>query len=175
MSDLPKQLSVSSFRFMTSSSLLLCCSWSWPVLEWVMQFIDQIYTYAMTKGAEPIYLHLIRPFLKPYTPAIDQVLDFAQLVGDIVFGLAVFPFVYILRWWNSKFGTVSKCSDVETDTSSCPISSTSGIKTQPPTSHAYSSKPMKATEGLVSKSRQPASGLPPGQEKAPVSSTTSCV
>jgi len=135
-----------------------------------MQFINQAYTYAMMKGAEPIYLHLIRPFLKPYTPAIDQVLDFAQVVGDIVFGLAVLPFVYVLGWWKSKFGTVSKCSIVETDTSSCPISSTSGIRSRPPTNHASSSKAME-----VSKSRQPASRLPPGQEKVPVSPIISCV
>lgn len=35
MNDLLRQLSVFSFHFMTNSSPLLYCSWSWPVPEWV--------------------------------------------------------------------------------------------------------------------------------------------
>ncbi|PBK93877.1 hypothetical protein ARMGADRAFT_902046, partial [Armillaria gallica] len=43
------------------------------------------------KGAEPIYLHVIRPLLKPYTASVDALLDLARMFGDIIFVLSTFP------------------------------------------------------------------------------------
>lgn len=51
------------------------------------------------KGAEPIYLHVIRPFLKPYTASVDALLDLARMFGDIMFVLSAFPIRYIHTWW----------------------------------------------------------------------------
>ncbi|KAK0447779.1 hypothetical protein EV421DRAFT_161672 [Armillaria borealis] len=51
------------------------------------------------KGAEPIYLHVIRPFLKPYTASVDALLDLARMFGDIMFVLSTFPIRYIHTWW----------------------------------------------------------------------------
>ncbi|KAK0499552.1 hypothetical protein EDD18DRAFT_1151653 [Armillaria luteobubalina] len=51
------------------------------------------------KGAEPIYLHVIRPFLKPYTASVDALLDLARMFGDIIFVLSAFPIRYIHTWW----------------------------------------------------------------------------
>ncbi|KAK0491527.1 hypothetical protein IW261DRAFT_1602209 [Armillaria novae-zelandiae] len=51
------------------------------------------------KGAEPIYLHVIRPLLKPYTASVDALLDLARMFGDIIFVLSAFPMRYIHTWW----------------------------------------------------------------------------
>lgn len=51
------------------------------------------------RGAEPIYLHVIRPFLKPYTASVDALLDLARMFGDIMFALSAFPIRYIYAWW----------------------------------------------------------------------------
>ncbi|KIM76421.1 hypothetical protein PILCRDRAFT_48787, partial [Piloderma croceum F 1598] len=37
------------------------------------------------RGAEPIYLHLIRPLIKPYVSTVDPLLDLARMFGDIFF------------------------------------------------------------------------------------------
>jgi hypothetical protein len=43
------------------------------------------------QGAEPIYLHLIRPLLKPHTTTIDMILDFVATLGDFFFALLMIP------------------------------------------------------------------------------------
>ncbi|KAL0576176.1 hypothetical protein V5O48_005817 [Marasmius crinis-equi] len=42
------------------------------------------------KGAEPIFLHVLRPLLRPYTGTIDMILDIFRMVGDIIFALLTF-------------------------------------------------------------------------------------
>ncbi|KAK0207025.1 hypothetical protein DFS33DRAFT_1318531 [Desarmillaria ectypa] len=51
------------------------------------------------RGAEPIYLHVIRPLLKPYTASVDALLDLVRMFGDIMFVLSAFPIRYIHAWW----------------------------------------------------------------------------
>ncbi|KAF8076798.1 hypothetical protein FPV67DRAFT_1360883, partial [Lyophyllum atratum] len=43
------------------------------------------------RGAEPIFLHLIRPLVKPYAPTIDMLLDIARMIGDITFAILDIP------------------------------------------------------------------------------------
>ncbi|KAF5364182.1 hypothetical protein D9756_000331 [Leucocoprinus leucothites] len=124
------------------------------------------------RGAEPIYLHIIRPFLKPYTSTIDQLLDFVHVVGDVVIGLASLPFIYAIQWWNRKFGTVQESLDTETESSSSPVSPAIELKTRLSVSRASTSKPARATAGLVPKPRQPVLKKPSttlgGQKKGQV-------
>ncbi|KIY73900.1 hypothetical protein CYLTODRAFT_448503 [Cylindrobasidium torrendii FP15055 ss-10] len=56
------------------------------------------------KGAEPIYLHIIRPVLKPYAPTVDAILDLCRMAGDIVFLMAATPIRAVIAYipW---FGT----------------------------------------------------------------------
>ncbi|KAJ8087147.1 hypothetical protein PM082_005975 [Marasmius tenuissimus] len=42
------------------------------------------------KGAEPIFLHVLRPLLRPYTATIDTILDILRMIGDIIFALLTF-------------------------------------------------------------------------------------
>lgn len=64
-----------------------------------MVLIDHLYLIALPQGAEPIYLHVIRPLLKPYTASVDALLDLARMFGDIMFVLSTFPIRYIHTWW----------------------------------------------------------------------------
>ncbi|KAG7097483.1 hypothetical protein E1B28_004825 [Marasmius oreades] len=42
------------------------------------------------RGAEPIFLHVIRPLVRPYTATIDTVLDLLRMIGDIIYALSSF-------------------------------------------------------------------------------------
>ncbi|TFK43904.1 hypothetical protein BDQ12DRAFT_596897 [Crucibulum laeve] len=64
------------------------------------------------RGAEPIYLHVIRPFLKPYTPALDSAFDLFHMIGDFLFALAMYPLRLVWEQWQASFYTYSYTSDV---------------------------------------------------------------
>ncbi|KAF6748951.1 hypothetical protein DFP72DRAFT_915116 [Ephemerocybe angulata] len=51
------------------------------------------------RGAEPIFLHIIRPLIKPYTSTLDGVFDLLRHIGDFLFALSSFPVhLAIARW-----------------------------------------------------------------------------
>ncbi|KAJ6560289.1 hypothetical protein B0H19DRAFT_868363, partial [Mycena capillaripes] len=52
------------------------------------------------RGAEPIFLHIIRPLLRPYTSTIDALSDVGRMFGDIIFLLLTYPFHAVLSWWH---------------------------------------------------------------------------
>ncbi|KAK2465933.1 hypothetical protein APHAL10511_001574 [Amanita phalloides] len=64
-----------------------------------------------SRGAEPIYLHIIRPFLKPYTETLDSVLDLMFVIGDIALATIFAPMNAILGIWKRIFGRGDKPSD----------------------------------------------------------------
>ncbi|EJF62316.1 hypothetical protein DICSQDRAFT_32402, partial [Dichomitus squalens LYAD-421 SS1] len=43
------------------------------------------------KGAEPVFLHVIRPVIKPYTVPLDALCDTATSFGDLVILVALIP------------------------------------------------------------------------------------
>ncbi|KAI6163172.1 hypothetical protein EDD17DRAFT_516648 [Pisolithus thermaeus] len=51
------------------------------------------------KGAEPLYLHVIRPFIKPYSIIVDPILEIVRDVGDFVFALLQVPMDYVRSTW----------------------------------------------------------------------------
>ncbi|KAH7931329.1 hypothetical protein BV22DRAFT_966050, partial [Leucogyrophana mollusca] len=53
------------------------------------------------RGAEPLFLHVIRPLIKPYTATLDSLLDLARLIGDFLFALSQVPVDYTRAWWSS--------------------------------------------------------------------------
>ncbi|KAG5648712.1 hypothetical protein DXG03_000059 [Asterophora parasitica] len=53
------------------------------------------------RGAEPIFLHVIRPFVKPHTQTIDMLLDLARMVGDITVAVLAVPLELGFTWWKS--------------------------------------------------------------------------
>ncbi|KAF9266165.1 hypothetical protein L218DRAFT_817112, partial [Marasmius fiardii PR-910] len=42
------------------------------------------------RGAEPIFLHVIRPLFRPYTATIDTALDLFRMIGDIIYAVLAF-------------------------------------------------------------------------------------
>ncbi|KIL70415.1 hypothetical protein M378DRAFT_175651 [Amanita muscaria Koide BX008] len=55
------------------------------------------------RGAEPIYLHIIRPFIKPHAETLDSILDFTFLVLDIALAALGAPMVAGRALWNRIF------------------------------------------------------------------------
>ncbi|KAF9554534.1 hypothetical protein CPC08DRAFT_622474, partial [Agrocybe pediades] len=53
------------------------------------------------RGAEPIYLHLIRPLVKPYTRTLDGSLDLMLMVGDFIFALSTYPIRLAVEWYRN--------------------------------------------------------------------------
>lgn len=51
------------------------------------------------KGAEPLYLHVIRPFIKPYAIIVDPILEIVRDVGDFLFALSQVPVDYVRSTW----------------------------------------------------------------------------
>ncbi|KAJ7228158.1 hypothetical protein GGX14DRAFT_412111 [Mycena pura] len=55
------------------------------------------------RGAEPIFLHVIRPLVKPYTASLDAVANVAHMFGDFVFLLSMYPFRLMWEWWQAHW------------------------------------------------------------------------
>ena len=51
------------------------------------------------QSAEPIYLHVIRPLLKPYVSTLDAVLKFVHNLGDFILLILSLPFNSAISWW----------------------------------------------------------------------------
>ncbi|KAF9226719.1 hypothetical protein BS17DRAFT_665952, partial [Gyrodon lividus] len=43
------------------------------------------------KGAEPLFLHVLRPFIKPYAAVVDPTLELTRDLGDFFFALLQVP------------------------------------------------------------------------------------
>ena len=50
------------------------------------------------QGAEPIYLHFMRPLIKPYVSTLDCLLDITHMLGDFVSLLIYVPISALLEW-----------------------------------------------------------------------------
>lgn len=53
------------------------------------------------QGAEPIFLHVLRPVIKPYTSTLDVLLDGGAMFGDFIFLVASIPVRRVRDWWDS--------------------------------------------------------------------------
>jgi len=72
-------------------------------------------THSAFQGSEPIYLHLIRPLVKPYTRTLDATLDVMLTLGDFIFALSTYPLRIALQWWHQRFGRYDNHSGTDTD------------------------------------------------------------
>ncbi|VDB90098.1 unnamed protein product [Peniophora sp. CBMAI 1063] len=86
-----------------------------PVISIFVPFYSEIksvvliaFILARARGAEPIYLHLIRPILKPYISTLDAILDIFHSVGDFVLLLVSIPFAPLLGWWRRRYPAVEE-------------------------------------------------------------------
>jgi receptor expression-enhancing protein 5/6 len=72
--------------------------------------VRKLYPYGCSRvnhtlqAAEPIYLHLIRPLLKPCASTLDASLELLLMIGDFIFALSAFPVKLGLELWEKPFG-----------------------------------------------------------------------
>ncbi|OCB85362.1 hypothetical protein A7U60_g7671 [Sanghuangporus baumii] len=82
-------------------------------------YLFQIITRA--RGAEPIYLHVMRPLVKPYVATLDYALELVHMLGDFITLLISIPFGFIINWWRPSASapeTSSPASESESAVSS---------------------------------------------------------
>jgi hypothetical protein len=52
------------------------------------------------QGAEPVYLHVMRPLIKPYSTTVDALLETASLIGDFMLLLLAWPKHAFMSWYH---------------------------------------------------------------------------
>ncbi|KAF7294181.1 hypothetical protein HMN09_01146500 [Mycena chlorophos] len=62
--------------------------------------------FTRARGAEPIFLHVIRPLLRPYAATLDAVADVGRIFGDAAFLVVAYPFNIVSEWWNTYWTPV---------------------------------------------------------------------
>ncbi|KAJ7506570.1 hypothetical protein B0H11DRAFT_2219268 [Mycena galericulata] len=95
--------------------IVWCCFMTYermaePIVSLFIPFYDEFKSLVLlfliltrARGAEPIYLHIIRPLLRPYTSTVDALFDVARMFGDIIFLLSTYPFQLLATWWQNTF------------------------------------------------------------------------
>ena len=78
--------------------------------------IARVKSNVIEQGAEPIYLHLVRPIIKPYTRTLDATLQLLLMVGDFLFALSTYPLHLALQWWHKRFGLFHESLQTGQDT-----------------------------------------------------------
>ncbi|KAA1466517.1 hypothetical protein DENSPDRAFT_748590, partial [Dentipellis sp. KUC8613] len=73
-----------------------------PFYEEIKSLILVFFIVSRARGAEPIYLHIIRPLLKPYVPALDAILELVHNLGDFALLVASVPLAPIISWWHGS-------------------------------------------------------------------------
>ncbi|KAF4619196.1 hypothetical protein D9613_004800 [Agrocybe pediades] len=81
------------------------------------------------RGAEPIYLHLIRPLVKPYTRTLDGTLDLMLMVGDFIFALSTYPIRLAVERYRNHYGSSSMVYVGDSDSESSNDVNTSEVPT----------------------------------------------
>ncbi|KAJ7368918.1 hypothetical protein DFH08DRAFT_947805 [Mycena albidolilacea] len=92
------------------------------IVSLFVPFYDEVKSLALlfliftrARGAEPIFLHIIRPLLKPYTSTLDALSDVARMFGDIIFLILTYPLQAGLSWWHSLFARRESAAEGETN------------------------------------------------------------
>ncbi|KAI0650430.1 hypothetical protein C8Q79DRAFT_1006698 [Trametes meyenii] len=76
-----------------------------PFYSEIKALVIIFFILTRAKGAEPIYLHLLRPLIKPYTPVLDALFEGLHSVGDLLILIALIPVQHaqdFYRRWTSS-------------------------------------------------------------------------
>lgn len=90
-----------------------------PFYDEVKSLVILFFLFTRARGAEPIFLHVVRPFIKPYAATLDASLEFASTFGDLFILFTMIPVHFVLnhyrRWTSSGAkSTQAKQSAAET-------------------------------------------------------------
>ncbi|KAJ2915627.1 hypothetical protein MD484_g4806, partial [Candolleomyces efflorescens] len=88
------------------------------------------------RGAEPIFLHILRPIIKPYTGTLDGSLDLIRMTGDFIFALSAFPIHSAITWWHNRNKHRQEGSDSESEASSRSSTPAARATPSPEAAHA---------------------------------------
>ena len=69
-----------------------------------------------SQGAKPIYLHVIRPMIKPYTATLDALLETTGLIGEFILILLDWPVHAAISWYRRWATSESGLEDELQDT-----------------------------------------------------------
>lgn len=88
---------------------------------------------SFTQGAEPLYLHILRPLIKPYVDTVDPLLDLTRDIGDFLFALSQVPLNYVLSLSGLPWHTEENESAAESLETSASRTSTMRFSSNIPT------------------------------------------
>ncbi|KAJ8516639.1 hypothetical protein ONZ45_g6062 [Pleurotus djamor] len=107
--------------------IVWCCFMSYErfferVISLFIPFYDEMkslvllfFIFTRARGAEPIYLHVIRPLLKPYTTTLDLCLDATCMIGDMIYTVSMLPVHYGFMWWRQYFRSKGGPDELQTN------------------------------------------------------------
>ncbi|TFY76887.1 hypothetical protein EWM64_g7126 [Hericium alpestre] len=70
-----------------------------PFYDEIKSIILVFFILSRARGAEPIYLHVVRPLVKPYVATLDSLLDMVHNLGDFAILVACIPLYPVIAWW----------------------------------------------------------------------------
>ncbi|EKM59484.1 uncharacterized protein PHACADRAFT_63289, partial [Phanerochaete carnosa HHB-10118-sp] len=62
-----------------------------PFYSEIKAILILFFLLTRARGAEPVYLHILRPMVKPYTATLDLVVEAVTQLGDLVFLFCAVP------------------------------------------------------------------------------------
>ncbi|EIN10487.1 hypothetical protein PUNSTDRAFT_28484, partial [Punctularia strigosozonata HHB-11173 SS5] len=73
-----------------------------PFYDEIKSLLILFLIVSRSRGAEPIYLHVIRPLVKPYVVTLDALLDVVHGVGDLLLLAGRIPIQVVSSWWHER-------------------------------------------------------------------------
>lgn len=71
-----------------------------PFYDEIKSIFILFFIVTRARGAEPVYLHVIRPLIKPHTQTVDTLLETTHLFGDFLVVLVSWPTQILYAWYN---------------------------------------------------------------------------
>lgn len=71
-----------------------------PFYDEIKSIFILFFIVTRARGAEPVYLHVIRQLIKPHTQTVDTLLETTHLFGDFLLVLVSWPTQILYAWYN---------------------------------------------------------------------------
>ncbi|THH30280.1 hypothetical protein EUX98_g3902 [Antrodiella citrinella] len=66
-----------------------------PFYDEIKSLLILFFLVTSTRGAEPVYLHVLRPAIKPYTSELDALMDLVIALGDVAVMVMDIPLSFV--------------------------------------------------------------------------------
>ncbi|KZT66042.1 hypothetical protein DAEQUDRAFT_641687, partial [Daedalea quercina L-15889] len=71
-----------------------------PFYDEIKSLVILFFLFSRARGAEPIFLHVLRPAIKPYTSTLDMFLEAGAMIGDFILLAASIPVHFVVARWH---------------------------------------------------------------------------